>query len=111
MERKKKTEKQESYEDEMIEIEYMLATMGTEKEKDFVSNERRGTTVSDSEVYLQRRAAERKRIASLVIAMGIEADLPSEFYEKLAKSRRAKILLRSVVNDKDTASLIRQLYK
>eukprot|EP00794_Sanderia_malayensis_P008758 gene8758-9693_t len=126
----KTADNKESYDDEMIEIEYMLATMGnttsnnnsnkinqtkaipsTSLSPDNDKSGHRIKTVSESETDEQRRQAERRRVASLVVAMGIEAELPVEFYEKLAKSRRVTVLLRSVVSDQQVCSLIRELYK
>ncbi len=111
MDKKEVIDDDESYADEMIEIEYMMATMGTEAKPKPKQENRPTTTCSDGALYEQRRTNDRKRVASLIVALGIEAELPLEFYEKLAKSRRAKILLRSVVNDEETASLIKKLYK
>ena len=108
---KKKKEEEEELADEMIEIEYMLANMNTQKPD---TGQQQTPTVrecSDTVQCQERRNVERKREASLLFAIGIEADLPAEFYEKLAKSRRAKMLLKTVLDDAETAALIRQLYK
>lgn len=65
--------------DEMIEIEYMLAAIGNKEQK----------KTRNDECY-------KKKIAALLIAVGIEAELPSAFYERLLHSNRAKVLLRTV---------------
>ena len=77
----------------MIELEYLMATTGSvESTKDEEKKQRENT-----------------KLAALLIGLGIEAELPPEFFDKLLRSKRAKVLLRNVTEDAKTKRFISQL--
>jgi len=83
------------YSEEMIELEYLMAT----------------TDVMEGNKKEERKQMEKTRLAALLIGIGIEADLPPEFFEKLLHSKRTKVLLRNLTEDRKTKRLISQLNK
>ena len=83
------------YSEEMIELEYLMAT----------------TDVMEGNKKEERKQIEKTRLAALLIGIGIEADLPPEFFEKLLHSKRTKVLLRNLTEDRKTKRLISQLNK
>ena len=83
------------YSEEMIELEYLMAT----------------TDVMEGNRKEERKHLEKTRLAALLIGIGIEADLPPEFFEKLLHSKRTKVLLRNLTEDRKTKRLINQLNK
>ena len=80
--------------DEMIELEYLLATVGP------TGNKKK-----------EKKQNMKMKLAALLIALGIEAELPAEFYEKLLCSQRAKVLLRTVTDDPEAKNFISKLNK
>ena len=81
------------YSEEMIELEYLMATFGS----------------MDSTKKEERKQRAKTRLAALLIGIGIEAELPPEFFDKLLHSKRAKVLLRNLIEDIKTKKLINQL--
>ena len=110
-EMKSRTERRSSNESassEMLEIEYMLANMNTGPT---TRKPRRDTTVSDTKLLEDKREQQRKRMATMVLAMSLEAEFPMEFYEQLIRSKRTKTLLTDLMNDGNSGGLVRKLYK
>ena len=105
------------YIDEMIEIEYLLSTMDKDQKPKQKSKKEASVTIDVSQ-YVQKKQnteeekrKERKKMASLLVALGIEAEMPAEFYERLLKSNNAKSLFRTIVDDQDSKTLINEMYR
>ena len=77
----------------MIELEYMMAIAGS----------------MESTKKEEQKQKAKTRLAALLIGIGIEAELPPEFFDKLLQSKRAKVLLRNLTEDSKTKRLINQL--
>ena len=105
------------YIDEMIEIEYLLATMDKDQKPTQKSGKEASVTIDVSQNVQKKqnteeeKRKERKKMASLLVALGIEAEMPAEFYERLLKSNRAKSLFRTIVDDQDSKTLINEMYR
>ncbi|XP_065066353.1 uncharacterized protein LOC135692209 [Rhopilema esculentum] len=90
------------YADEMIELEYMLAKI----EQDKKIGKKKAAPVKEDDPI---KESGRKKLAAVVIALGIEAELPAEFYEKLLASRRAKMLIRTITDSKEAKDLLSKM--
>ena len=90
------------YADEMIELEYMLAKI----EQDKKIGKKQPAPVNEDDPI---KESGRKKLAAVVIALGIEAELPAEFYEKLLASRRAKMLIRTITDSKEAKDLLSKM--
>ena len=105
------------YTDEMIEIEYLLATMDKDQSPEQKKEKVASVTIDVSQKEQKQqdteeeKRKERKKMASLLVALGIEAEMPAEFYERLLKSNRAKSLFRTIVDDQDSKTLINEMYR